>query len=218
VPPEPPGVPAEPAAAQPGVPAEPAAAQPAASAEPVWPPAESSVPAQPVWPPAEPALPGEPGAAAAKPRRPWGLLALVAVVALLVGIGGTSAAFLLYDRFNVPEYTFNVSVFLKADVTDADRDAVRSALAGIDTLDGVEYESREQAYENFKEIYRDSPDLIESVRPDTLPESFRFQTKGTDFDCRILAPALALPAVDDVYVAGISKENKELPVKDVYCG
>ena len=102
-------------------------------------------------------------------RRPWALLVVVAAVALLAGIGGTTAAFLLYepvmDRLDPPEYTYNVSIFLKADVTDAQRDALKAALDGLHIPGGVEYESREQAYERFRELYKDSPDLTESVRP-----------------------------------------------------
>ena len=35
------------------------------------------------------------------------------------------------------------------------------------------YETKEQAYERFKEMYEDAPDLVNAVKPDQLPESFR---------------------------------------------
>jgi cell division protein FtsX len=157
------------------------------------------------------------------PRRRRGLLVLVAVVALLVGVGGTAAAFLLYEpvmeRLDPPEYTYSVAIFLKADVTDAQRQALKEALDGAGIPGGVEYESREQAYANFKKLYKDSPELIEKVRPDTLPESFQFETKGTnkDFDCGLLAPVKDLPGIDDVTVTRFSKDDRKNPMKRLSC-
>lgn len=167
------------------------------------------VPAQP------PAPPGPPPA-----ERPGRLIAVVAVVALLVGVGATVAVFLVpyvYHRLNPTEYTFEVSVWLNSDISAADRDAVRSGLAGIDTVDGVKYESREQAYERFKELFKDSPDLVESVTPDSLPESFYFMTKQAEFDCGILDPVADLPAVDDIAVTKVSIETSP-PRTPVDCG
>lgn len=156
-------------------------------------------------------------------RRSRGLTVVVAAVALLVGVGGTAAAFLLYEpvmeRLDPPEYSYNVSIFLRADVTDPQRDALRAALDGIDVPGGVEYESREQAYANFKELYKDSPDLVAKVSPDTLPESFRFGTKGTNktFDCGLLAPVKDLPGVDDITVSRFSKDDRERPIMRQAC-
>jgi cell division protein FtsX len=164
--------------------------------------------------------PQPPTGAPPVPKRSRGPIVVVALVALLVGIGGTVAGFLLYgpvmERLDPPEYTYNVSLFLTADVTGAQRDALRAALSGID---GVEYQSREQAYENFKELYRDSPDLVEKVRPDALPESFRFETTGTNrtFDCGLLAPAKDLPGVDDITVTRFSKDDREQPMLRQSC-
>jgi cell division transport system permease protein len=142
------------------------------------------------------------------------------MVALLVGVGASTAAFLLpslYHRPNPTEYTFEVSVWLKPDISAADRDAVRSGLAGIDTIAGVKYESREQAYENFKNLYKDSPDLVESVKADSLPESFYFETKRAEFDCGMLEPVTDLPAVDNVTVMKVSMETSP-PRTPVDCG
>lgn len=141
-------------------------------------------------------------------------------MALLVGVGATTAAFLLpnlYHRLNPTEYTFEVSVWLRPDISAADRDAVRSGLAGIDTVAGVKYESREQAYENFKKLYKDSPDLVESVKADSLPESFYFETKRAEFDCGILEPVADLPAVDNITVMKVSIETSP-PRTPVDCG
>jgi cell division protein FtsX len=150
-------------------------------------------------------------------------MGVVAVVALLVGVGGTTAAFLLYEpvmeRLDPPEYTYNVAIFLRADVTVAQREALKAALDGVDVPGGVRYESREEAYENFKELYKDEPELVESVRPDTLPESFRFETTGTNknFDCGLLDPVKDLPGIDDISVTRFSKDDRESPMRQLSC-
>lgn len=146
------------------------------------------------------------------------IVVVVAVVSLLAGAGGTAAAFLLRDRADVPEYRFQVTVFLKPDSTAAGKEEVRSVLAGIDTAEGLRYESREQAYQNFLDVYKDSPDLAESVRPESMPDSFRFEVKGTrpSFDCGILDPLHGLQAVDEADVSGRPTDRK-WPPKSVSC-
>jgi len=41
----------------------------------------------------------------------------------------------------------------------------------------VYYESQQQAYENFKNQFKDSKDLVQNVTPDALPESLRVKLK-----------------------------------------
>jgi cell division transport system permease protein len=42
---------------------------------------------------------------------------------------------------------------------------------------GVYYESQQQAFERFKEQFKKSPDLVQNVTPDALPESLRVKLK-----------------------------------------
>jgi cell division transport system permease protein len=71
-----------------------------------------------------------------------------------------------------------VSIFLKVDVTDEQRDGLQKELTSDPLVQSVHHETKEQAYANFKQLYRDAPDLIDSVKPDTLPESFRVKLKN----------------------------------------
>lgn len=73
-----------------------------------------------------------------------------------------------------------VAVFLDAQITDDQRVAVESALRADPRLLTIRYESRQQAYDRFQELYRPSPgqtvtefDLVEQVTVDQFPESFR---------------------------------------------
>src|SRR3954464_8499333 len=66
-----------------------------------------------------------------------------------------------------------VSIFLKADVTDQQRESLKTDLAGDPLVQNVIYESREVAWQRFKTQFHDAPDLVNATKPDSLPESFR---------------------------------------------
>jgi len=66
-----------------------------------------------------------------------------------------------------------VAIFLNHDITDAQRLNLDAALRADPIVRNLRFESREQAYVKFAELWRDSPDFVASVGPEALPESFR---------------------------------------------
>ena len=58
-------------------------------------------------------------------------------------------------------------------VTDAQRVALEADLRAMPEVERVFYESQQDAFDHFKEQFADSPDLVENVTADVLPESFR---------------------------------------------
>jgi cell division transport system permease protein len=58
-------------------------------------------------------------------------------------------------------------------VTDGQRAEIEADLRALPEVDEVFYESQQDAYEHFQEQFADSPDLVENVTADVLPESFR---------------------------------------------
>jgi cell division transport system permease protein len=91
-----------------------------------------------------------------------------------------------------------VSVFLNNDVTPADRDAINAKLHDLRLVERVYYESKADAYNRFKDQFKDSPDLVKNVTADALPESFRVKlTDPTRFD--VVATAMSgQPGVEEV--------------------
>jgi cell division transport system permease protein len=73
-----------------------------------------------------------------------------------------------------------VSIFLKDDVTQAQRDQLRTELEQMPDVDRVYFESKDQAYERFKEQFKDTPDIVANTTPDVLPESFRVKLKDPE--------------------------------------
>jgi cell division protein FtsX len=132
-------------------------------------------------------------------RRRWVPLVVVGAVALLVGAVTATVTVLAVDG-GPPRHRYDVSVFLTHDATAAQKSAIRTRLGALHPVDGIRFEDRQQAYATFKQMFKDSPDLVNSTNPDTLPESFRLTTSSTEFDCPTLTKVRHLPGVDKTVV------------------
>ena len=106
------------------------------------------------------------------------------IITMSVSLTMLGASVLMYmqvDRMKTFYYgEIEVSIFLRTDVTDAQRQAIDQALTGNALVASKTYESREQAFEKFKVLWKDSPDFIASVGPDSLPESYRVKLKDPE--------------------------------------
>jgi len=106
------------------------------------------------------------------------------IITMSVSLTMLGASVLMYmqvDRMKNFYYgEIEVSIFLRTDVTDAQRTAINQLLDGNALVASKTYETREQAFEKFKILWRDSPDFIKSVGPDSLPESFRVKLKDPE--------------------------------------
>ena len=67
--------------------------------------------------------------------------------------------------------------FFQVVFADGKPEEKRSAIAKARTFSGTKEEvrQREKAYAEFKELFRDSPEMIESVTPEILPASYRVE-------------------------------------------
>lgn len=102
----------------------------------------------------------------------FAVIVTAAVSLSLFGLG-----FMVRNQVNVMKgYWYGkveVSIFLSDDVTQAQRDTLRTELEAMPDVERVYFESKEEAYERFKEQFKDTPDIIANTTPDVLPESFR---------------------------------------------
>jgi len=106
------------------------------------------------------------------------------IITMSVSLTMLGASVLMYmqvDRMKTFYYgEIEVSIFLRSDVTDAQRNAINQAIDASPLVASKAYETREQAFEKFKELWRDSPGFINSVGPDSLPESYRVKLKNPE--------------------------------------
>jgi cell division transport system permease protein len=100
------------------------------------------------------------------------MIIIVAISLTLLGIAllaGKQAA--LYRTFWYGKV--EVSVFLTQDVTPDQRAAIQQQLESMPIVQRVYYESKQDAYNHFKDEFKDSPDMVRNVSASALPESFR---------------------------------------------
>ena len=98
-----------------------------------------------------------------------------------------------------------VAVFLTEDISANDPDctsapcvALRSALEDTAGVESVVFESREQAFERFQQIFQAQPELRELARPEALPASFRIKLADPQRSHVIVQKFSGRPGVDRV--------------------
>jgi cell division transport system permease protein len=73
-----------------------------------------------------------------------------------------------------------LSVFLKPEVTREQVDAVEQSLRSSPDVKRVSFVSKPEAYQEFKTLFANSPDMVETVTPDNLPPSFRVVPRSAE--------------------------------------
>jgi cell division transport system permease protein len=101
---------------------------------------------------------------------------VVSVSLYLVGVV-LIASFAVDRALTLQTRKVEVAVFLSRDVTPPARDSIQKDLTEMPEVASVEYESKEDAYERFKILFRDEPEIVANTTPDALPESFRVKLK-----------------------------------------
>ena len=111
------------------------------------------------------------------------------------------------------------SAFLPDDTSDALRGQVGNLLGRTPQVTDYHYESKQQAYERFKEQFRDAPDLVAATRPDSLPASWRFTLRcAADFPTVQERLTWAVPGVDVLCTCGAHIPDKSTVPGDVRSG
>lgn len=104
--------------------------------------------------------------------------------------------------WSVSQGATDVGIFLRSDITGPQRDALRDTLRTDPIVRDVRFESRQQAYERFKELWHDSPDFVASVDASQLPESFRLKLTPSPRYSAFAATYAGRPGVEDL-VGGV---------------
>lgn len=91
-----------------------------------------------------------------------------------------------------------VSVFLKDEITAAQRNDIRTTLGDLDVVKKVSFVTKDQAYKEFKDLYKDQPALWENIDPSVLPASFRVQLADPNRVDVIRSKLQNNPAVDEI--------------------
>lgn len=73
-------------------------------------------------------------------------------------------------------------IFMKTDATEAQISSLRADLESSPQIADVTYVDKAAAYKEFKELFSDTPELIDITPADSLPASFRVEPADKDID------------------------------------
>ena len=130
------------------------------------------------------------------------LMVVAVVITVAISLWFAFAGVLMRKQVDVMKgYWYDkveVSIFLTQDVTEEQRTTLQGDLAGNAEVKTVFYESREEAFERFKEDFKESPALLKDVTAQTLPESFRVKLKDPTKFKDMASEFTGRPGVDEI--------------------
>jgi cell division transport system permease protein len=85
-------------------------------------------------------------------------------------------------------------------ITEAERADLEAELAADPAVARFLFESKQDAYERFAELFADQPDLVDSVAPDVLPASFQVWLEPDARPEEVVARYDAFPGVEEAFV------------------
>lgn len=136
-------------------------------------------------------------------------LTFAVIITVAVSLALIGAGLLIRDQINTMKgYWYdkiNVSIFLcgsaspeptcHGSVTPAEKAALRGELSAMPQVQKVYFESSQQAYQNYKKLFKNSPDLVKNVDPASLPQSFRVKLRNPNEIGSIIARFSNQPGV-----------------------
>ncbi len=129
-------------------------------------------------------------------------MTIAMIITMIVSLSMLGASLLMYMQVDEMKGHYyeqvEVSIYLEKSIDDTQRSEIKSKLDSDPLVKSVLWETKEMAYENFKEQFRDAPDLVNAIGADELPESFRVALKDPQKFDQINAAYAGLPGVDTV--------------------
>lgn len=95
-----------------------------------------------------------------------------------------------------------VTVFLQDSITKEQNKDLETALTGMPEVEKVFYVSKDDAYKEYKEMFRSSPAIYENVDANALPASFRVKLHDPNRVERVRSRIEGRPGVDTVTFGG----------------
>ena len=113
--------------------------------------------------------------------RRQGLMVFAAVSTVFISLFLFGGALLIGKEVNlILDYTtekVQVAVFLQDTISDGDRSRLQTMLQDMPEVDSVRYESKQQAYQRFLQIFKSEPAITHNVGQDAIPASFQVRLK-----------------------------------------
>jgi cell division transport system permease protein len=96
-------------------------------------------------------------------------------------------------------------VFMNPDASQEQIDLIQNAVSSSPEVKRWTYFDKEKAYDEFRELFKDKPDIVDFATPDILPPSFRVVPQNPDADA---VTALAAQFENQPGVKNVSKATE----------
>lgn len=134
----------------------------------------------------------------------------IAVTMLLAG-GGLLYAARIDNGTQRWKNGARLEVFMTVDASQAQVDGAQQALSSSSDVKEFTLISKRDAYADFKRIFNDQPELVNSISPESLPISFRVTPKKAEMTNQLGTRFEQLDGVDQVVTPGklLEKELRD---------
>ncbi|MDM4722629.1 permease-like cell division protein FtsX [Micromonospora sp. WMMA1363] len=106
-------------------------------------------------------------------------MTIAMIITMAVSLTMLGASGLIYtkvaDMKKLYFENIEVSIFLDNEVTPEQKADIEAKLDADPLVANRTYVDKNEAFERFQDMFRDSPDLLSAVKPDVLPESYRLK-------------------------------------------
>jgi cell division transport system permease protein len=130
------------------------------------------------------------------------LMTLATVVTVTVSLALLGSALLVQKQVNKTRDLFyaqvEVSIFLLDSISEEQRASLETDLRTNPEVDNVLYESKQDAFEHFQEIFAEDATVRDSVTPEVLPASFRVKLVDPERFGVIASQYEGYPGIDEV--------------------
>ncbi|MGH2755081.1 MAG: permease-like cell division protein FtsX [Actinomycetota bacterium] len=131
-------------------------------------------------------------------------IAAISTVAIsLLLLGGVQILGMVVKNVTLNwEAKVEISVYLRDDIGPEERTSLQQQIAGYDEVEELTYVSKEAAFDEFRERYRNQPEFYENLPEDALPASLRIKLTDAKFTEEVAARIQGAPGVDEIRFGG----------------
>jgi len=128
-------------------------------------------------------------------------ISTVSISLLLLGVvmlGGD----VLHGMVSSWEGKVELNVFLRDEITPEQTKQLGADISGMPEVRKAYYESKDQAFQEYKRMFKDSPGITENVDPAALPSSYRIKLNDPSRAEAVASRLQGRPGVEDVRFGG----------------
>ncbi|MDQ3914898.1 MAG: permease-like cell division protein FtsX [Actinomycetota bacterium] len=131
-------------------------------------------------------------------------IAAISTVAIsLLLLGGVQILGMIVNKATLGwEAKVEISAFLRDDIAQGELQSLQADLSHMPEVEDITYISKAQAFEEFKELYADQPELWETIPPNSLPASVRVKLVDAKWTEEVAARIDGAPGIDEVKFGG----------------